>query len=361
MGSEVQLSSAQAHALLRFGEVLHSTLDLRSAFRQAVPILQSVVGADHVALAVSRPGSRYDYEWLNTTLPEAFLGGYAAFAHRDFVRKAVAQAPNVVMRDQQMLSRKALERHLVYRHAKQSGARLEQVMAVMLAHEHSWSSGLSLYRSRKLPFSDTDASILQLLVPQICHAVQNSRTHQQLTTEALLGPTARAADIPIVWVSASLREVTRTPAATRLLEQYFRRDELHAPGLNGLPDGLLTPLREYAQRPDPVRVVRPWHRSDHLSCLHARYLRVPGTPGWAIVLYVTGLAPELQRKLTPRLREVAGLLMRGLTNEEIAAREGRALATIKQQSGQIYARLGIRSKRDLIRLASGLGPDVDGQ
>jgi DNA-binding CsgD family transcriptional regulator len=65
----------------------------------------------------------------------------------------------------------------------------------------------------------------------------------------------------------------------------------------------------------------------------------------------------LRKQLTPRLATIAGYLLRGATNEEIAKAEGRALATIRQQAGEVYERLGVRGRKGLIRLASGFLPE----
>ena len=42
-----------------------------------------------------------------------------------------------------------------------------------------------------------------------------------------------------------------------------------------------------------------------------------------------------------------------MSNEAIARRDGRSLATIKQQVSEVYARLGVRGRKGLIQLTWG--------
>ncbi len=58
------------------------------------------------------------------------------------------------------------------------------------------------------------------------------------------------------------------------------------------------------------------------------------------------------RSLTPREREVAGLACRGLSAREIAERLYIGERTVEGHLANVYAKLGIRSKTDLVRRAS---------
>lgn len=76
---------------------------------------------------------------------------------------------------------------------------------------------------------------------------------------------------------------------------------------------------------------------------------------------------ELRRRfdlLTPREREVCGLVVSGLRNKQIAARLGTAEKTVKIHRGQVMRKLGVRSLVDLVRLVDraggGTGPNSPG-
>ena len=167
---------AGAHrAALSLHEALGSTLDIRVALQRAYPPLLRLVGADAAALGVSASGRARDFEWLVADLPDAFFASYPEMAAHDFVRAAVTRAPNVVLRDQEMISRRALESNVMYHRAREVGAPLEQVMAVMLHVDRRWQSGLAVYRDRKRPFSARDRAALRAATPALANAVRNCR------------------------------------------------------------------------------------------------------------------------------------------------------------------------------------------
>lgn len=56
--------------------------------------------------------------------------------------------------------------------------------------------------------------------------------------------------------------------------------------------------------------------------------------------------------LTPREREVFGLVVEGLPNKVIADRIGAAEKTVKIHRGRMMAKMGARSVADLVRMAS---------
>ncbi len=347
-----RLETHEYEELLAIAEGLHGSLDLKRVIDNVAPRLQQLVGADHVAIAISRPGGMYDYEWYNTTLPASFLGNYEKFAGRDFVRDAVVTAPNRVLIDQQMITRKEYERHIVNQHARATGANLRRVMAVMLCHEQQWSSGLSLYRTSDKEFTPRDAQLLQFLVPHISNAVRNSREHGALLREVTLEPVLEHAGLAAIWIKRDGTEVMRTRHATKLLERYF---DPHERPLAALPEC----LREYAlqciARGSSAVHMPPFLRERELTSLRATVVALTAVGTWAIVLQPRGIDELLEARLSPRQRVIAGYILRGLSNQEICEREGRTLATIKDQANAVYQRLGVSGRKGLIALASGLG------
>lgn len=73
---------------------------------------------------------------------------------------------------------------------------------------------------------------------------------------------------------------------------------------------------------------------------------VPSAPAPAPVL------PELDR-LAATERQVAGLVLEGATNREIAARLFISVKTVEATLTRVYRKLGIRSRVDIVRLAAG--------
>jgi two-component system nitrate/nitrite response regulator NarP len=57
--------------------------------------------------------------------------------------------------------------------------------------------------------------------------------------------------------------------------------------------------------------------------------------------------------LSPREREVALVIARGLANKEIARELGLSEGTVKQHVHNIFLKLGMRSRHTLVTLVSG--------
>ncbi|GAA1878404.1 hypothetical protein GCM10009836_69740 [Pseudonocardia ailaonensis] len=63
-------------------------------------------------------------------------------------------------------------------------------------------------------------------------------------------------------------------------------------------------------------------------------------------------APEAELPLTPRDREIVALVGRGLTNGEIGLELHISVNTVKQTLKRIFARLGVRSRAELVARAA---------
>jgi len=200
--------SSPRRAVLELFEALGSSLDLRVVFERAYPLLLGLVGADYGALGVSVSGDPRDFRWLVAGLPPAFFAAYPELAPHDFVRRAVLGRPNVVLCDEQMVDRRALERNPMYRRAREVGVPLEHVMAVMLhaggpsgAHadvDARWQSGLSLYRDRRRAFTLRERQTLQDVTPAFVNAVRNCLTYAALRDHG--GAPTVSAELPPAWM-----------------------------------------------------------------------------------------------------------------------------------------------------------------
>jgi len=196
-------------AVLELFEALGSSLDLPVVFERAYPLLLGLVGADYGALGVSVSGDPRDFRWLVAGLPPAFFAAYPQLAPHDFVRRAVLRRPNVVLCDEQMVGRRALERNPMYRLAREVGVPLEHVMAVMLhagarsgappAMEARWESGLSLYRDRRRPFTSGERRTLQDVTPAFVNAVRNCLAFAALRDQSAASPAP--AELPPAWMT----------------------------------------------------------------------------------------------------------------------------------------------------------------
>jgi DNA-binding CsgD family transcriptional regulator len=330
-------------------EALGSALDIRVVLERAYPFLLRLVPADYGALGISSSGRPEDYEWIVAKLPPAFFTAYPEMAPHDFVRASVARQPNRVLRDQEMVSRPALETNMMYRRARELGVPLEQVMAVMLHVDDRWQSGLSLYRDRRRPFTARERAVLQDVTPAIMNAVRSchlfgAATHRLAAVETLL-PDWDASRLVVVPPDTVLEE---TDAAARLIEKWFDRHERPA---GRLPVPLATVLARGA--------ATIWTRRDAESTLAVSFVPPSvrtGPARWLLLLRETchtlQIPPLWRALLTPRQQEVTEAVLRGWDNRLIAGELGCATATVKRHLQTIFDALGVQSRASLIASAA---------
>ena len=356
MAKGTMLGSRELRTVFDLHDALGGSLDLHAVLKDAYSLLLPLIGADYAALAVTGSGSATDFEWIVQNLPSEFLGSYEEMAPHDFVLSAVQAKIRVVVRDAEMIDRRALRRNMMYHRARQVGSPIEQVMAVMLHAEDGFHSGLSLYRNRPRPFTVRDQRMLQLVTPAIANAVRNCRSFVKASRrdkllEALLGVEERA----VVVVRSSAQEVDRTAAATALLDRWFNSAECGAGRLpRALLDGLVEARAAWARG---HMAPWPWKRDGDAADLRGKFLALPesgGEPCWVLVLrevpHVPPVPIALAKKLTKREREVAARVRLGWDNQLIADELGIETTTVKTQLRSIYVKLGADDRKRLMSL-----------
>ncbi|WP_437808622.1 helix-turn-helix transcriptional regulator [Sorangium sp. So ce1078] len=352
-------SSIGSHDLRKMLEVstaLVAVRDVNDLLGDAFSLLLPLVGADCAALATASLERGAKLDWVEKGLPKAFFGAYEKMETSDFVLSAVQSNPGVVLRDDQMIDRKALRRNELYQWSREVGAPIEQVMAVMLPVGVGFQSGLSLYRARPRPFSRRDQAVLQDLTRSISHAVSNcwlsaKAARWPKVLDALLEGGTHA----IVLVRSSGRELDRTAGAAGLLDRWFEPAERVA---GSLPRPLLAELAkaQAAWRVGAERA-RPWKKARKGASLRVKFLALSepmGEPSWALVLRevpdVPPVPKELAGKLTACEGAVASRAGRGWDDKTIAQAVKNAPGTVKKQLRSIYSKLGVRDRRELMLL-----------
>jgi DNA-binding CsgD family transcriptional regulator len=334
---------------LQLVEALGSSLDLRVVLKEAYPLLTRLAPADYGELGVSSSANPGDFEWTVAALPAAFFGAYAEMAPHDFVRSSVARQPNVVLRDQDMIGRRELEHNVMYRRAREVGAPIEQVMAVMLHVDERWQSGLSLYRERRRPFSERERARLQRFTPALANAVRNCRLFGLATDwEGALDRLLADATVAVVLAASNATEIARSRGATALLEKWFERHE--RPG-RGLPAPLAAALAAAVSDEAPGA----FRRSTSEASLDVSILPLTGYRGearWLLRLdersAVQALPAQWCRLLTPREQQVTARILRGWDNRLIATELDCGVATVKRHLQNIFAKLGLESRTMLV-------------
>jgi DNA-binding CsgD family transcriptional regulator len=340
-------------AALELLEALGSALELRVVLARAYPSLLRLVQADHAALGFSPSGRPEDFGWIVAELPRAFFAAYREMAPHDFVRAAVMRQPNVVLRDQDMLPRRALEQNMMYHRAREVGAPLEQVMAVMLHADDGGQSGLSVYRDRRRPFSPGARAALQQVTPAIAHAVRNcTRFGAAAGWEAALAALLERREAAVILVAPPAHEVARSARAAVLVERWFCAHE-RRPG--GLPAPLAAALEQAAESAPPSAPPPPWSKHGPEASLEVSFLPLPageaGRARWMLLLEERARSAALpaawRALLTPREHEVCAAVVRGWDNRLIASELGCAEATVKRHLQSIFDKLGVPSRTAL--------------
>jgi len=319
-------------------------------------LLAKLFRADHVAFCRMHPELPTGFEWKASTTGH-FLQSYYQWYQDDFVFRWLSQRPNTASSDMEMLQGRKLEETETYRRSRASHLRLRHVLAVLLAPEHQVGSGAVALYSERSPFTAQSRRLLQGLTPALLGAFQNFArfgalsAHNQLLEEMLRQEGATA-----IVLDAQRREFFRTEAVTSLLENWFpsrsdRDDE-------GIP-------LVWRERMDAVMagsvLVEPtshaWREERGMSALEVCFSRLPRIEGrdlWELRLKEVRVIPEKWRRiLSPKLFEVAALIVQGLADKEIAHELGITENTEKKYVQSVYTKLKVptRNRAGLIALA----------
>ncbi|MEN9578804.1 MAG: hypothetical protein RJA70_1813 [Pseudomonadota bacterium] len=332
---------------LKLLDVLGSSLDLSTVLREAYPLLSRLVAADYGAVGVSSSGRAANFEWTVAHLPPAFFDAYPEVAAHDFVRAAVATAVEVVICDQTMVSRSQVEQNMMYGRAREVGAPIEQVMAVMLEVDERWQSGLSLHRDRRRPFSEVERARLQRVTPALKNAVRNCHlfgvaNDWKHALEKLLTSSSSA----ILLLTFDGREVARSDATTRLLDHWFP-GEYQA---SRLPPKLIAAFEAIRRKGgDSPRFMLP---GTALQVSFSAMTAYAGAARWLLHFEEQSLGVAFpghwRRKLTARQQEVTSCVLQGWDNRLIASELGCANATVKKHLQSVYDSLGVGTRAALI-------------
>lgn len=359
--TRIELTAHEQRLTLELMEALSSSLELSEVLRLAQGVMSQLLSADYIALCVSKPGRPAEYDWTVTGGPAALLARYHEVAEEDFVRDAVLRHPNQVLRDSEMLQRTRLERSQVYLRCRELGLPLEHVMAVLLDVRQDWHGGLTLYREQRQPFSDRDRALLQMLTPLLANTVRNCRMHAELATRGqLLDALLRHLGAECLVLVPPSTERLRTAGATALLERWFSPSER---GPSGLPKELLERLRLLITREGtPGPELDTWVRSRDERNLRVTFIRLPPEKGgkrqWALWLQefspAIPLPEDMRRRLSARELQLVAYVLSNWSNELIADQLDLTLNTVKTHLRNIYKKLGVESRTDLMYQAAWL-------
>ena len=344
---------------------LNSSLSLPKVLEAARASMLEFVQADAMALCLMHVEPfPFDFQWLVPGSPIRLLAEYAELARHDFLRDPIMDRPNVPVRDTQLKTREQYERTHIYQRSLELDLPLEHIMAVLLPIQEGLVGALAFYRHEPSPFASRSTTAVTSLNAHLmntvrnCHDVQGLMAGAQLMDELHNGP-----DSAYLVVEPHVREVYRSKHAAALLARWFSASDLHS---SGIPRVLQERLEALVGMNADARLGKTrWvlnHPDGNRIC---RFIELPladGARRWALVLeerpHSIPLPSEMERRLTPRQVVIAKLLLRNRTNEQITEELGGKLLTVKTHVRDIFDRLGIDSRADLIYQAARLNKPV---
>jgi DNA-binding CsgD family transcriptional regulator len=226
----------------------------------------------------------------------------------------------------------------------------DELRAALTTGQDCWGY-LCLHRTdNPLGFTPAEAALVARLGPHIAHALRQSVLRQSVL---LQGPAPAASDShPGVLVLArDLSVVATTPEADALLEQL--EPAPHRP----LPMVVYAVVAALSRdRAAPSARVRD--AAGRWLAVHAS--RLDGTDGGRFAVVVEHCAPRATVPirlaaygLSRREAEVARLVLRGASTRAIAAGLHISPHTVQDHLKNVFDKLGVRSRRDLVGLMLG--------
>ncbi|WP_241759298.1 helix-turn-helix domain-containing protein [Pyxidicoccus parkwayensis] len=345
---------------------LNSSLSFPEVLKAAREPLLEFAQADAAALCLMRVTPSLAFQWHvpGHRIPLLDAGVYESVSHHDFVRGPIFARPNVVIRDEEMLSREEYDHSPLYQHSRDLGMGLDRVMAILLPIGPDYFGAFALYRTSDCAFTDQCATALSSITAHLMNSVRNCGTYQALTTRTrLLDELYSPPDTGFLIVEPPSRVVQRSRRADSLLEKWFTPSDFDS---SGLPEVIRTRLNALVRMDADSRLGNDvWVSLEHDAYRVVRFIEMPAPEGprqWALVMnelpMSIPLPVEMRRKLTPAEANVARHMLRNQSNEQIADELAVSCHTVKTHVKKIFKKLGVDERADFLYQAAHLNKPV---
>jgi len=140
-----------------------------------------------------------------------------------------------------------------------------------------------------------------------------------------------------------------------------RRIHLHDPGIavliltTYLDDATVLPALRAGARGVIGKDSTPDQVREAIAAVHAGGSVLPSSVQTAMLADAQGSRSHVRGSLSPRELEVLRLLAEGARNDDIAARLGISIGTVKTHVNNVFAKTGARLRRDAIAYAAARG------
>lgn len=351
----LSFSQKEQAIVLELLNVLQVAPDATSVAPVVFPLLNKLIAADHFAIALSRTPDFRVYDFGLADVPSDLFRNYEHVGHHDFVRLAVAQKPNIVLTDADILAgqdRALVQRNPFYQATRELHMPVEQVLAVMMKRGPApkWIGGLTLYRDKARPFTARERDIFQILTGYFGNMMDTcKRFALQGLALTSLEQALRMARTGWLLFDSSWRWL----AGANEIESVFARC---FGGGNRAPDGLPLLLRNYidnlanqlsrSQLPtlQPVPWIPPRKGSGVLVSFTP--LVHESDTQWQVML---DEIPALWRaKLSPAEIDVAVRVAQGWDYTLVAKELGISPTTVPKHLNNIFTELGVEGREALI-------------
>ena len=308
----------------------------------------------------------YEAYWCATTDPatllftDAVADGFETPAIPAFVRNELSQDDfnkftELARRRQpvstlEIATRGDLMRSRRYRELLDPEGMGHEMRAVFRSGGGVWGA-MCLHRLKRFEdFTPEHVAFFAAIMPHLAAGIRSALLLQTIeTTPAANGP-------GLLLLADDLSVVATTPAAEMLLDEFRERSTQSALPLPvyAVVARLHALERDQRQASGDIPSVRLRSRAGRWLTLHASRLSNPAVPQQiAVIIEVAtpnDIAPFvlLAYGLTAREQEIALLVLKGRSTDEISVRLCISALTVQQHLKAIFDKVGVRSRRELV-------------
>jgi DNA-binding CsgD family transcriptional regulator len=241
-----------------------------------------------------------------------------------------------------------------YREVFQPLGMADELRAVLRAGGACWGL-MCLHRETGRLFTGWEARYLRMLAPHLAEGMRAGL----LAAAADDAATPDAPGLVVLDPAGDVIAITE-PARAWLAELgHDRHAALPLPAEIYAVAARLRSLTKAGDLPASVPRLRVRARSGRWAVLHAAWLQPPAEaqddpPGQIAVIIETAAPAEVASvimhayRLTPQERSVTGLVCRGLSTSQIAARLCVSPYTVQDHLKSVFTKVGVRSRRELV-------------
>jgi DNA-binding CsgD family transcriptional regulator len=311
-------------ALYRSARTLHGSAFAATAFAWLGRQLRFDAGTLVTSFA-DRP-AYLDAHFHGLADPPALLASWGKVQHLDGLSPLLLARPLVAQRQDIDDPRIAGDVHAPLRaHLQRFALHYSICIAVPVDDDRGMTVLILVRHTIGDRFADEDLAALEAAAPHVTEALAINREMALLHS-----PQIGLGEMPVAKIDADGHFIQTTSAFARL----FWASEV--PQTTFIKADCLAAIRHG----------KPWLLPGGRHCLHA----LPEAPGWLLRLHPVSRVD----RLTARERELAARFAAGDSHKQIAQRTGLAPATVRNHLRNIYAKLEIRHRVELIEaLAAG--------